>query len=30
MLENRQYRSAAILDISQTFEKVWNTGLRTS
>jgi retron-type reverse transcriptase len=25
--ENKQYRSAAFLDISQAFEKVWHTGL---
>jgi hypothetical protein len=26
-LENKQYCSAAFLDISQTFNKVWHTGL---
>jgi hypothetical protein len=26
-LENKQYRSAAFLDISQAFNKVWHTGL---
>jgi hypothetical protein len=26
-LENKQYCSAAFLDISQAFDKVWNTGL---
>jgi hypothetical protein len=26
-LENRQYCSAAILDIYQAFDKVWRTGL---
>jgi hypothetical protein len=26
-LENKQYRSAAFLDLSQAFNKVWHTGL---
>jgi hypothetical protein len=26
-LENKQYYSAAFLDISQAFDKVWHTGL---
>jgi hypothetical protein len=26
-LENKQYCSAAFLDISQAFDKVWHTGL---
>jgi hypothetical protein len=26
-LENKQYCSAALLDISQAFDKVWHTGL---
>jgi hypothetical protein len=26
-LENKPYFSAAFLDISQTFDKVWNIGL---
>jgi hypothetical protein len=29
-LENKQYSSAAFLDISQAFDKVWHTGLCTS
>jgi hypothetical protein len=28
VLENKQYCSAAFLDISQAFDKVWHTGLR--
>jgi hypothetical protein len=26
-LENKQYSSAALLDISQAFDKIWHTGL---
>jgi hypothetical protein len=26
-LEDQQYCSAAFLDISQTFDKIWHTGL---